>query len=45
MKSVTLLHKSHQVGERPTSSTFFPRIIREFEDDDDEPMYYALKWK
>ena len=42
MKSVTLLHKSHQVGERPTSSTFFPRIIREFEDDD-EPMYYGEK--
>ena len=40
MKSVTLLHKSHQVGEKPTSSTFFPRIIREFEDDD-EPMYYG----
>ena len=40
MKSVTLLHKSHQVGEKSTSSTFFPRIIREFEDDD-EPMYYG----
>ena len=43
MKSVTLLQKSHQVGEKPTSSTFFPRIIREFEDDDDEPMYYGGK--
>ena len=43
MKSVTLLHKSHQVGEKSTSSTFFPRIIREFEDDDDEPMYYGGK--
>jgi len=38
MKSITLLHKSHQVGEKPTVS-FFPRIIREFEDKD-EPMIY-----
>jgi len=37
---VTLLHKSHQVGEKPTLSTFFPRIIREFEDND-EPMIYG----
>ena len=40
LKTITLLHKSHQVGERPTPSTFFPRIIREFEDDD-EPMIYG----
>jgi hypothetical protein len=40
MKTITLLHESHKVGESPTSSTFFPRIIREFEDDD-EPMYYG----
>jgi len=40
MKSITLLYKSHQVGEKPTLSTFFPRIIREFEDND-EPMYYG----
>jgi len=41
MKQITLLHKSHQVGERPTSN-FFPRIIREFEDGTDEkPMMYG----
>lgn len=39
MKQITLLH-SHQVGEKPTS--FFPRIIREFEDYD-EPMMYGGK--
>ena len=42
MKSVTLLHKSHQVGEKPTPSAFFPRIVREFEDED-EPMIYGDK--
>jgi len=31
------------VGEEPTKSTFFPRIIREFEDDD-EPMIYGGKY-
>jgi hypothetical protein len=30
------------VGEKPTPSAFFPRIIREFEDDD-EPMIYGDK--
>jgi hypothetical protein len=40
MKPITLLHKSHEVGETPTSSLFFPRIIREF-DDHDEPMIYG----
>jgi len=41
MKTITLLHKSHQVGEKPTISPFFPRIIREFEDGTDEkPMMY-----
>jgi len=40
MKPITLLHKSHQVGEKPTSPLFFPRIIREFEDHD-EPMIYG----
>ena len=39
---VSLLHKSHQVGEKPTVS-FFPRIIREF-DDHDEPMIYGEKY-
>ncbi|WP_297471700.1 hypothetical protein [Nitrosopumilus sp.] len=43
MKSITLLHKSHQVGGEPTLSTFFPRIIREF-DDNDEPMMYGEKY-
>jgi len=39
MKTITLLHKSHQVGEKPTP--FFPRIIREFDDGPDEkPMMY-----
>ena len=28
LKTITLLHKSHQVGEKPTPSAFFPRIIR-----------------
>jgi hypothetical protein len=41
MKTITLLHKSHQVGEEPTKPTFFPRIIREFEDERDEPMLYG----
>jgi len=40
---VSLLHKSHQVGEKPTTPTFFPRIIREFEDYD-EPMIYGEKY-
>jgi len=56
MNTVTLLHKSHQVGsssknldfsfaycEKPTTPTFFPRIIREF-DDSDEPMIYGGKY-
>jgi len=30
------------VGERPTPSDFFPRIIREFDDGTDEkPMMYG----
>jgi len=42
MKTITLLHKSHQVGEEPTNSTFFPRIIREFDDElDEDPMIYG----
>lgn len=40
MKPIILLHKSLQVDEKPTPSNFFPRIIREFEDDD-EPMLYG----
>ena len=40
MKQITLLHKSHEAGENPASPTFFPRIIREF-DDDDEPMVWG----
>jgi len=41
MKTITLLHKGHRVGERPTPSIFFPRIIREFDDGPDEkPMMY-----
>jgi len=41
MKTITLLHKNgSQVGEKPTPSLFFPRIIREFEDND-EPMIYG----
>ena len=40
MKQITLLHKSHEAGESPTAPTFFPRIIREF-DDSDEPMFYG----
>jgi hypothetical protein len=40
MKKVTLLHTSHGVGESPTPSNYYPRIIREFEDDD-EPMFWG----
>jgi len=41
MNHNTIAQKSHQVGERPTSSLFFPRIIREFDDGpDDKPMIY-----
>jgi len=41
MNKITLLHKDHQVGERPTPSIFFPRVIREFDDGTDEkPMMY-----
>jgi len=39
MESVSPMHKDRQVDEKPTSS-FFPRIIREF-DDHDEPMIYG----
>jgi len=39
MKQLTLFETSHQVGEKPTA-TFFPRIIREF-DDKDEPIIYG----
>jgi hypothetical protein len=39
MKTVTLL-QSHEAGESPAAPTFFPRIIREF-DDSDDPMYYG----
>ena len=43
MKTITLLHSLHEnkVGEMPTKPTFFPRIIREFEDERDEPMIYG----
>jgi len=43
MKEITLLHKDRsQVGEKPTSPLFFPRIIREFDDGPDEkPMIYG----
>jgi hypothetical protein len=42
MKSITLLH-SHQVGEKPTTSNFFPRIIREFDDKDEDPQVYVVR--
>ena len=43
MKEIKLLHKKRsQVGEIPTPSLFFPRIIREFDDGPDEkPMIYG----
>ena len=41
MKQLTLFETSHQVGEKPTLSTFFPRIIREFDDDNDDSMYWS----
>jgi len=44
MKTITLLHKglfASKVGENPTPPPFFPRIIREFEDERDEPMIYG----
>ena len=42
MNTITLLHESHEVGENPTPQNFFPRIIREFEDND-EPMIYGYR--
>ena len=42
MKQLTISETTHQMRESSTSSNFFPRIIREFEDDD-EPMYYGGK--
>ena len=39
MKQLTITETTHQMRESSTPSSFFPRIIREFEDDD-EPMYY-----
>jgi len=44
MKHYTIAQKTSnpQVGERPTSPLFFPRIIREFDDGPDEkPMIYG----
>ncbi len=44
MKHYTIAQKtsSPQVGEKPTSPLFFPRIIREFDDGPDEkPMIYG----
>ena len=43
MKTITLLHSLHQdkVGEMSAKPSFFPRIIREFEDERDEPMIYG----
>ena len=40
MKQLTISETPHQLSESSTSSSFFPRIIREFEEDD-EPMYYG----
>ncbi|MDC0154372.1 hypothetical protein OAJ02_06570 [Nitrosopumilus sp.] len=40
MKQLTITETTHQLSKATTSSSFFPRIIREFEDDD-EPMYYG----
>ena len=40
MKHITITETTHQTSQTSTSSSFFPRIIREFEDDD-EPMYYG----
>ena len=42
MKHYTIAQKTSvpQVGEKPTSPLFFPRIIREFDDSDEKPMLY-----
>ena len=40
MKQLTITETTNQTSQTSTSSSFFPRIIREFEDDD-EPMYYG----
>ena len=40
MKQLTITETTQQMSESTTPSSFFPRIIREFEDDD-EPMYYG----
>ena len=41
MNNFTIAQKK-EVGETPTAANFFPRIIREFEDDD-EPMFWGQK--
>ena len=41
MKQLTLFDTSHQRNESTTTSTFSPLIIREFEDNDNEPMIYC----
>jgi hypothetical protein len=41
MKQLTLFDTGHQRNKSTSISTFFPLIIREFEDNDDEPMIYG----
>ncbi|GBL40714.1 hypothetical protein LBMAG54_05280 [Nitrosopumilaceae archaeon] len=38
MKPITLLHESYERAESLTLTTFFPRIIPEFEDNDEQMM-------
>jgi hypothetical protein len=38
MKTITLLHERQETTESLTPPTFFPRIIQEFEDNDEQMM-------
>jgi hypothetical protein len=38
MKTITLLHKSHETYESIMLSAFFPKIIQEFKDNDKQMM-------
>jgi hypothetical protein len=43
MKTITLLHKSHQVGERPTAFTFFHEIFIKLQDNNSKNLQFTRK--
>ena len=43
MKTITLLHKSHQVGERPTAFTFFHKIIIKLHNNNPKFLQFTRK--